>query len=66
MTESNFKLITYEDKGYDKKLYPNLMLNILKVLRGLISINTPIRNLNQGNFHRSFHVCVDQCELKIN
>jgi hypothetical protein len=38
----NFILITYENKGYDKKTYSKLMLNILKVIRGPTSIYTPL------------------------
>jgi hypothetical protein len=30
----NFILIIYEDKGYDKKMYPKLVLNKLKVMGG--------------------------------
>jgi hypothetical protein len=37
----NFILVTYENKGYDKKLYPKLMLNRLNVVAGLTLIYTP-------------------------
>ncbi len=35
-------MITYENKGYDKKTYPKLMLNILKVVGGPTFIYTPL------------------------
>jgi hypothetical protein len=38
----NFIMIMYENKGYDKKMYQNLMLNRLKVMGGLIPIYTPL------------------------
>jgi hypothetical protein len=38
----NFILLTYEDKGYDKKMYPKLMLNKLKVMGGPTPICTPL------------------------
>jgi hypothetical protein len=38
----NFILITYENKGYDKKMYLKLVLNILKVIRGPTPIYTPL------------------------
>jgi len=31
----NYILITYEDNGYDKRMYPNLVLNRLKVMEVL-------------------------------
>jgi hypothetical protein len=34
-----------KNKGYDKKTYPKLMLNILKVIRGPTSIYTPMGTL---------------------
>jgi hypothetical protein len=36
----NFILIMYENKGYDKKTYPKLVLNILKVMGGPTPIYT--------------------------
>jgi hypothetical protein len=33
----------YENKGYDKKVYPKLVLNELKVMRGPTPIYTPLR-----------------------
>jgi hypothetical protein len=30
--KENFIMITYENKGYDRKTYPKLMLNKLKVM----------------------------------
>jgi hypothetical protein len=38
----NFILITYENKGYDKKMYPKLVFNILKVMGGPTPIYTPL------------------------
>ncbi len=38
----NFILITYENKGYDKKMYSKLMLNRLKVMGGPTLIYTPL------------------------
>jgi hypothetical protein len=38
----NFILITYENEGYAKKMYPKLMLNILKVMEGPTPIYTPL------------------------
>ncbi len=35
-------LITYENKGYDMKMYPKLMLNKLKVMRGPTFIYIPL------------------------
>jgi hypothetical protein len=35
-------MITYENKGYDKKAYPKLVLNRLKVMKGLSFIYTPL------------------------
>ncbi len=35
-------MITYENKGYDKKTYLKLMLNILKVMGGPTFIYTPL------------------------
>jgi hypothetical protein len=40
--DSNFILITNENKGYDKKIYPKLVLNKLKVVEGLTLIYTPL------------------------
>jgi hypothetical protein len=45
----------YENKGHDNKMYPKLMLNILKVMGGLTLILYPIGDLVQG----SFYVCID-------
>jgi hypothetical protein len=38
----NFILITYENKGYDKKVYSKLVLNILKVMGGFTPIYTSL------------------------
>jgi hypothetical protein len=38
----NFILITYENKGYDKKTYPKLLSNILKRVGGPTLIYTPL------------------------
>ncbi len=38
----NFILITYENKGYDKKSYPKLILNKLKVTEGPTFIYIPL------------------------
>ncbi len=35
-------MIMYENKNYDKKTYPKLVLNRLKVLGGLTLIYTPL------------------------
>ncbi len=35
-------MITYENKGYDKKMYPKLMLNKLKAMIGPTFIYTPL------------------------
>jgi hypothetical protein len=35
-------MITYENKGYDKKMYPKLMLNKLKVMGKPTLIYTPL------------------------
>ncbi len=39
----NLILITYDNKSYDKKMYPKLMLNILKVMGGLTPIYIPLK-----------------------
>jgi hypothetical protein len=33
----------YENKGYDKKTYPKLVLKILKLMKGPTLIYTPLR-----------------------
>jgi hypothetical protein len=38
----NFILITYENKSYDKKMYPKLLSNILKRVGGPTLIYTPL------------------------
>jgi hypothetical protein len=38
----NYILITYGNKGYDKKMYQKLMLNKLKVMGGPTPIYTPL------------------------
>jgi hypothetical protein len=38
----NLILIIYEDKGYDKKMYSKLVVNILKVMEGPTFIYTPL------------------------
>jgi hypothetical protein len=40
--KQNFFVITYENKGYDKKVYPKLVLNKLKVMGGPTFIYTPL------------------------
>ncbi len=35
-------MITYENKGYERKTYPKLMLNILKVIGGPTFIYTTL------------------------
>jgi hypothetical protein len=40
--EHNFILIMYGNKNYDKKMYPKLMLNKLKVMGGPTPIYTPL------------------------
>ncbi len=42
MIQTTIILIMYENKGYDKKMYPKLMLNGLKVMRGPTPIYTPL------------------------
>ncbi len=42
--KQNFISITYENKGCDKKTYPKLMLNKLKVMGGSTSIYTPLES----------------------
>jgi hypothetical protein len=37
-------MILYESKGYDKKMYPKLVLNKLKVMGGSTFIYTPLKN----------------------
>ncbi len=48
----------YENKGYDKKSYPKLMLNKMKVMGDPTFIYTPLgiylKDLYKG-FHRGFH-----------
>jgi hypothetical protein len=39
-----FISITYKNNDYDKKVYPKLMLNKLKVMRGPTPIYTPLGN----------------------
>jgi hypothetical protein len=68
-------LITYENKGYDKKTYPKLMLKKLKVM-GSPNFIYSIGDVTQGSLYRGFHVYMDQgsflknfltnSELKIN
>jgi len=36
------------------------MLNILKVMGGFTLIYSPFGDLVQRNFHKSFHVCIDE------
>jgi hypothetical protein len=43
--KQNFILITYENISYDKKKYPKLVLNRLKVMRGPTPIYTPLGDL---------------------
>jgi len=38
----NFILITHDNKSYDKIMYPKLVLNRLKVMRGPTPIYTPL------------------------
>ncbi len=38
-------MITYENKGYDKKAYPKLVLDRLKVMRSSTLIYIPIGDL---------------------
>jgi hypothetical protein len=40
--DQNLIMITYENKGYDKEMYPKLVLNILKVIRDPTPIYTPL------------------------
>ncbi len=40
--KQNFILITYKNKGYDKKMYSKLVLNRLKVMGCFISMYTPL------------------------
>jgi hypothetical protein len=40
--KESFILVMYENKGYDKKLYPKLVLNKLKVMGNSTSIYTPL------------------------
>jgi hypothetical protein len=69
----------YENKSYDMKTYPKLVLNTLKVMGGptlFIPYLYPIGDLIQRSFHKGFHVCTDQgnflrsflinSELKVN
>jgi hypothetical protein len=54
-------LITYENKHYDRKTYPKLVLNILKVMGGL-HLFIPHRRHNSKkiiSFDRGFYVCID-------
>jgi hypothetical protein len=37
-----YNFILYKNKGYDKKMFPKLVLNILKVMGGPTSIYTPL------------------------
>jgi hypothetical protein len=32
----------YENKGYDRKVYPKLVLNIVKIMQGITFIYTPL------------------------
>jgi len=41
--KQNFILITYENKSSNKKMYPKLVLNTLKVMGGPTPIYTPLR-----------------------
>ncbi len=40
--KQKFILIKYENEGYDKKRYPKLVLNKLKVMGGPTPIYTPL------------------------
>jgi hypothetical protein len=40
--KQNFILITYENKNYDKKTYPKLVLNRLEIMKGPNFIYTPL------------------------
>jgi hypothetical protein len=42
MIQTKFILITYENKGYDRKMYPKLMLNKLEVMGEPTPIYTPL------------------------
>jgi len=42
MIKKNFILIIYEKKNYDRKAYPKLILNRLKVMGGPTPIFTPL------------------------
>jgi hypothetical protein len=37
--KQNFILILYENKSYDKKMYPKLMLNRLKEMGGFFKLS---------------------------
>jgi hypothetical protein len=50
----------YENKDYDKKKYPKLMLNKMKVMGGLALIYTPLGIYLKESLHRGFHVCTNQ------
>jgi hypothetical protein len=40
--KQNFILITYGNESYDKKVYPKLVLNILKIIKSFTPIYTPL------------------------
>jgi len=62
----------YENKGYDRNVYPQIGVEHTKNNGKSHPYLYPIRDLAQGTFHRGFHVCIDQgsfltnSELKIN
>jgi len=43
--KQNFILIIYEDKGYNNKTHPKLVLNKLKVMERPTFIYTPLRTM---------------------
>ncbi len=45
-------------QGYDARLCLKLVLNILKEIKGPTPVYIPLGDLVQGNFKRSFYVCI--------
>jgi Mor family transcriptional regulator len=54
--KQNFILIAYENKGYDMKVYPKLVLNKMKVMGGPTPIYTPLgTSLKEASIEASMY-----------
>jgi hypothetical protein len=49
-----------ENKGYEKKTYPKLVLNKLKIMGGRTPIYIPLGTWLKKRLHKGFHVCIDE------